>query len=582
MDKIVGKYGLMALILMHGFFAHADISLRVRDGNGRQVKEVVVGEPFILEVVLDGEHGSARNPTVEGLHFFAPAGRQTKMQTINGVTTFYYLYTLTAKKTGTYEIGPAETVYNGSKIKSKPLKIVAVEEASSRSLNNSESVVMRLMADKTRVVVGESIQCSLRLLCDSDSIVIQEVNQPEWQGFVVNSLGDPTKGTQEINGIQYNFVEWSWRLYAEKSGRIVIPATAVNFKEPVDGQESSFAHFSFFFSQRYKNRRVYSNQLTFDVDQLPAYAGQMHGVGLFFRFKADLKPSVAKQGEGMVLTLSLVRSYDSHLMKNPELVGIPQGLCAYHSRNYVVDQQNGLYLECIEYVMQGIKAGDWEIPEQTFTYFDIDSHTYKTLRTESILVTIFPSASNSEQPVKNNMNGADDNQIIIEDADNDQEIRPLNTKGLWYYQAQKSIPWFIFLIIVIAPIVSFLAVWFRKKWKYRINRRQPITNKKRAFVHARSALKKAEKNGLYAEVYPIFVSLFGSRGVINPSDNVHEKITRTLLNAGMPHDEYLAWDTFFSYSAQQMFFKKNDLKDYDYNALFKQAYEWLVVLEKII
>lgn len=583
MDRIVGKYGCLIAVLW-GCVAYAPIGLRLRDENGRQVKQVTVGYPFMVEVVLDGEHGSARNPTLEGLHQFSPAGRQTKIQTVNGVTTAGYLYTLTANKAGTYDVGPASIVYNGATVVSKPIKIVVVEDdRTGRDNHDNDSVIMRLIPNKTHVVVGESVQCSLQLLCSDDSIAIQEIEKPEWQGFTAKEPIGPKKRSEEIDGVVYQVVEWVWQLYPEKSGRIVVPAVMVNFREPVEEHDSTFARFSFFFNQRYKNKRVYSNSFVVDVDPLPPYDGVVQGVGQFSQFKASLKPNVAKQGEGIVLSLCLTRTSDSHILQSAQVADIPEGLRAYPSREYTTNPQGRSVIECVEYVIQGVKPGEWEIPAQTFTYFDVKTHQYKTLHTQPVLATIFAAPASSQRDDAQKSESTSDNVLDMpaqELSHDDHDIRPLNVRDVWYQRAEFMIPWWLFVLLISLPLLWHLKVWFVKKWACYAARTASVKNKKYAFSNARKAIRLVERGELQISLYSIFVQLFIARGVVQSADHVHEKVAQALIHAGMQSADLHAWNHFFASLAEHMFFKHDE--KYNYNVEYKHAYEWLTVLEKLL
>lgn len=581
MDRIVGSF----ILLMVGCVTYAQIGLRLRDETGRQVKQVVVGYPFMVEVTLDGEHGNARNPTLDGLHQFLPAGRQTKIQTVNGVTSASYLYTLTAKKSGTYDVGPASITFNGATVSSKPMKIVVVDEDhSSRDYQKVDSVIMRLITNKTHVVVGESIQCSLQLLYSDDSIAIQDIQKPEWRGFTVKEPSEPIKRTEEIDGIIYQLVEWVWQLYPEKAGRVIIPAVMVNFREPVEEYENTFARFSFFFNQRYKNKRVYSNPLTVDIDPLPAYEGIVQGVGQFSQFYTSLKPAVAKQGEGLVLSVCLMRTFDSHVMQNVQVTGVPEGLRAYPSREYAVNQPDGSVLECVEYVMQGVKPGEWEIPVQTFTYFDVKQHEYRTIQTQPILATIFPApvlgrSGDDIQKDSAVLPDIPDMQASIKGND-EHDIRPLNVRDVWYHRAECMISWWLFMILVTIPLFWCLAMWVLKKWTDYSVHQTSFKNKKNAFLNARKAIRLVESGELKISLYSIFVQLFVARGIVRGADHVHEMVTQELAHAGMQSADLHAWNHFFAVLAERMFFKCEERDDC--SGIYKQAYEWITVLEKLL
>src|SRR5579862_598812 len=102
MGKIVGRirkiWVMFCMLCVYFCDVQAEVLLSMRDTRGRSVKETYVGEPFVLEVTLDGDHSTARNPVINRLDKFSLSGRQTKIHTINGVTTVIYQYTVIANK----------------------------------------------------------------------------------------------------------------------------------------------------------------------------------------------------------------------------------------------------------------------------------------------------------------------------------------------------------------------------------------------------------------------------------------------------------------------------------------------------
>jgi hypothetical protein len=232
--------------------------------------------------------------------------------------------------------------------------------------------------------------------------------------------------------------------------------------------------------------------------------------------------------------------------------------------------------------MQGMKVGVWVIPAQTFTYFDIGLHEYKTLKSSPMTIPITASTAQEDQ---NNVQPTissekEDHSAESAAIDEDQEIRPLQ-RGIWHPQTERFISWWLFLLMIVVPAGWCLVEWGKKLWMGGGIRRQRIRDKKRAFVHARAALQLAEKNNLYGHIYPIFVQLFIAREAIDRSDDVHEQITQ-IMRASLSGDQLSAWETFFSSCMQHMFFKDENHHNRQDDQLFKRASAWLAALETMI
>ena len=62
------------------------------------------------------------------------------------------------------------------------------------------------------------------------------------------------------------------------------------------------------------------------------------------------------------------------------LTKVPDSFKWYDSKNYMTDAtQSGFSAKVFEYILQGLKPGEYEIPPQEFAYFDVNSKTYKKI-----------------------------------------------------------------------------------------------------------------------------------------------------------------------------------------------------------
>src|SRR5688572_19538771 len=50
-----------------------------------------------------------------------------------------------------------------------------------------------------------------------------------------------------------------------------------------------------------------------------------------------------------------------------------------------------------EFIIQGLLNGEWQIPSQDFTFFDVGSRTYKTLQTMPLSLMIMPQTPQQQQ-----------------------------------------------------------------------------------------------------------------------------------------------------------------------------------------
>src|SRR5690606_36114470 len=83
-----------------------------------------------------------------------------------------------------------------------------------------------------------------------------------------------------------------------------------------------------FMNMRSDRKRVYSNAVKITVDPLPHSSCQVNAIGVFENIMAYIAPPVAKEGEGMVLTIEVNGEGNLSVIKIPEL-SMPSGLKYY-------------------------------------------------------------------------------------------------------------------------------------------------------------------------------------------------------------------------------------------------------------
>ena len=251
------------------------------------------------------------------------------------------------------------------------------------------------------MVVGEKIHCSLRFYYQNPSLSLENVGEPASTGITVCERKGPTAGTEFINKIPYTFIEWEWDAYPDQTGKILMPAYSLDFNMP-SAQENRADLFSMFFGQRLVRKRIYSNAVELNVDSLPPHPHQPNAIGSFKSIHAKAQPATARQGEGIILTLEFEGDGNFERLETFALEGMPDALKWYDSKSYSEPIQKG-HKKSFEYIIQGLQPGEWEIPSQKFTYFDVKNRTYKTLKSSPLLLTIVSlptqAAANSQEKI---------------------------------------------------------------------------------------------------------------------------------------------------------------------------------------
>ncbi len=579
MGKIVGKIFLF-FISFYAVGMSAGVRMVVKNADGIATDFVIVGQPFIIEAIIDGVQGSVQAPTIAGLDQWTSKRTGMYMSTINGVSTTKYSYQVTINKPGTYTIGPAHLVHQQQELVSDAVTLTAGYDESShvhtKSHKKSQTdlkAFLRLSIDVDRVVVGQKIKAALRFYYQDPALSLTHLGQPDIVGFDIK----PAKqrgGTADVNGGHYRYAEWEWDMFPTQSGEFVIPAYSADYEMPVQDSRP-FGGLFMFVSTRAERKRVYSNAVKITVNSLPHAAVPVNAIGSFESITASITPPVAKEGEGMVLALEITGDGNMDAIQSPVL-RLPSELKYYDSNTTVIEASSAdeLSKKRFEFIVQGVKGGDWEIPEQSFVYFDIAKNTYVTLRTSPLSVSIQSSA---HKDLTNHIVTYSDSEQKNSDVQMTIELAPLNTKGPWYPVSERSsLPWIIFHLLLVAPLMY-------RGYPVMRNHTQRLVYyalgglKKRAYRAARKKIKGCAIEGTSGPLYAIFVELFALL-THQPSPAISRAaIEEYVVLVGFSEQERKEWNVFFDQIAHAAYTQQNNKNVYE---LCRMATQWINRLEK--
>lgn len=565
MGKIVGKIfiGFLSLVAV---FLDARVVMEIRTENGKQ-NNVVVGQPFTLEVTVDDVYGSIQAPKIKGLDKFVARQSGSYMSSINGKSTARYSYQVHIDTIGSYILGPAVVTHQQQEFISNEVSVNVVKDVGVATPNNKNNqtvnskAFLRLMVDSESVVVGQKIGCILRFYYQDPSLSLHNISMPELPGFDIKEIGKLESGTAEVDGVPYRYAQWQWDMYPTKPGEFMIPAYNADYDLPVKDNNHLLGSLFMFINNRVDRKRVYSNAVSIKVAPLPHCDHDVHAVGLFERISAEIKPGMAKAGEGMVLVIEIEGVGNLQAIAVPTLK-MPEALKYYDSNSTIIAPRHAdeLPKKRFEFIVQGMQSGDCKIPEQLFTYFDIERHAYTTLRTSPLAVSIMPGVHSPKKDAV--MPSAPVEQPVVVAAAQ-EKIADINGVGQWYPVAeQRSLPWWLFQILFLIPCIYLGYPLVAEKFIMLTGNSARLT-RRRAFKQARKRIEQAAKAGEDKDLYVIFMQLFQDLG----KGDLKEEV---LLDG---------WTDFFERITHAAY-AQSDNKNTD--ELCRMAKQWLDHLEKNI
>ena len=524
-------------------------------------KGVVKNEQFRLTYTVNKEGKELRLPSdMEGFDIlFGPSVSSSySTQIINGKSTsqssFSYTYILTAPEEGSFTIGPASIVINGSNYKSNSVTINVLppdkdadKSQSGQSASPSSAVeikntdaFIRAIVSKNRIYEQEGFMVTFKLYTTLDVVNFGRIEFPEFEGFLVEELDIPSNQQLQLehyNGKNYYTADLrKTLLFPQRSGKMTIPSGRLEmiFSVPSGKKISSF------FGMQEVNvdvkKPMITNPVSIDVTALPSgKPSSFNGAVGSFTFKPSISTDKISANEPVTIKLEISGTGNQKLIQNPE-VEFPTNFELYDPTidNALTPSANGFNgTRTIEYLVIPRYEGDYSIPPIEFSYFDINSKSYKTVKSPTYSLTVLkgdPSKATASSSYINQQ------EVRVE-----QDIRYIKTEqptfintdnffvGSWRY-------WLWYVIPFVLLCVFFIV--YRKQMKLNANivlMRNRRANKvaKRRLKRAENYLKKHDKSNFYNEVLQALWGYFSDKLSIPGANLTRSNIGAELSRYGV-------------------------------------------------
>ena len=468
---------------------------------------VVSGDQFRLSFTISSKKvRDFRAPNIKDFEVLMGPSRSTQYQNINGVETnsITFTYILMAGKEGTYKIPGATIVADGNNYTSNSVEVKVLppdqssgsasgsSTQSSRNQANSGKITdkelfMMATASKTKVYEQEAILLTYKVYTQVNLTAL-DGDIPDLKGFHTQEVELPNQKTftlEHYNGRNYNTTIWRQLvLFPQQTGKIEIPS--VTFEGTVSQRIASADPFDAFFNGGNViniQKNLVTPKLVIDVKELPAgkpsnFSG---GVGEF-TISSSINTQELKTNDAVTIKLVISGTGNMKLINTPE-VNFPQDFEIYDPKvdNKFNLTRNGLSgNKVIEYLAIPRHAGTYTIPPIEFSYFDLKSQSYKTLKTDAYTLNVAKGEGNSDQVVAN-FTSKEDLKVLGQDIRYIKTGDTRLTKKDDYFFG--SITYYLWYIIPLGLFIAFLA----------INRKQAMENANVAKVRTKKANKVATK-----------------------------------------------------------------------------------------
>lgn len=467
-------------------------------------RQVIEGQQFQLEYTLYNASGkNLKLPDFTGCKvLYQGTSSGTSVSVVNGKvdrqTTETHVITLRAEKEGSYTFAPATISVDGRTFSTNTWKLTVLppdkagassggsSSRSGRQGSDDTTLFIRTVLSKTKVYEQEAILATIKLYTRASGVQAESYSFPSFEGFVVQDIDLPQNTSFELenyNGVNYKMaVLKQCLLFPQRTGKITINPGKYEFQ--VETYQLVNGPFGPMRVPQGVSRSVSSNATSVEVMPLPGGkpASFMGGVGNF-SLSSSISSTHVKANEAITLKLVIKGSGNLKYLKNPELK-LPNDFDTYDPKVDVSVKASAGGVSgtrTVEYTTIPRFAGTFKIPAVEFSYFDIKSKQYKTLRTEEYEITVDKGAPGSGGKTVSNFSNKEDLKLLNQDI----HYIKLNKMNLVQSPTMYIDGWAYWLWYII-PALAFIAFVI-------INRKQAKANANVALMKNRKANKVASK-----------------------------------------------------------------------------------------
>lgn len=503
MRKFIFVWIALMLVCVHAVIADDKVTFTASAPDA-----VAVGDQFRLSYTVNTQNvRDFRVPSIKNFEVLMGPSRSYSTQIINGVKseTLTFTYILMASKEGTFTIPGASITAGGNQMisNSVTVKVLPADQqtssgttqsnrsgrASSGSSISKDDLIITATASKLNVYEQEAFLLTYKIYTLVDLRGFENVKLPDFKGFhsqEVELPNDRRWSLEHYKGRNYQTTIYrQFVLFPQQSGKLTIEparfdasiAKAVQVNDPFEAFLNGGSNYV------EVKKTLMTPQITINAKPLPAGKpeGFSGGVG-DFSISSSINETKVKTNDAVTLKVVISGTGNLKLLSTPE-VKFPDDFEVYDPKvenNFRLTNAGLSGSQVIEYLAIPRNAGTFKIPPIKFSYFDIQSHSYKVLTTDEYTLQVEKGAGNATQTIANFTN-KEDLKVLNEDIrfikQNDVVLVP---KGDFFFG---SMGYYLFYLI---PGIAFIIFFI-------VYRKQIAANANVAKMRTKKANKVAVK-----------------------------------------------------------------------------------------
>jgi len=530
---------------------------------------VSLGEQFQVVFELNAEGERFKGPDFKDWRVLSGpmSSTSSSIQIINGKMnrsfTQSYTYIISPTKEGKISIGSAQVVVDGETYKSQPVTVKVVKSNTSNSSATAnqnqqqgltdKDLFLRAIIDKNQVVTGEQVIVTYRIYTRVPVSSVSVTKLSAFPGFWTKDLLSDKDAlqqtTEKINGEEYTVADIrKMALFPQKTGKLTIDPMELECVAQVRTQTSrqrSRDPFESFFNDPFFNRGIsnvqkllISEPLSIEVKPLPSQGKQMNFSGAVGQFgiSSSIDKTSVKTNDAITLSYTISGKGNVELVELPQLQ-FPPDFEVYDPKitNNIKTSSSGVSgTKKFEYLLIPRTAGEFNIDELQFSYYDPKKQAYLNLKTPAYTIAV-------------EKNGKEESQGVFVPSQSDvkyigSDIRHIKTnkvsfkqKGLFFFGSATYLAAIALMILV---FISLLILTLKRK---KLNKNQKLIRNRQATKIARKRLKTANihlknksQNDFYTEMSQALWGYIRDKFDIAPSKLALDYISEVLKEKAAP------------------------------------------------
>ncbi|MDA0792467.1 MAG: BatD family protein [Bacteroidetes bacterium] len=497
--KIAMRF-LWSILFMFSIHLQAQITFEAKVSK----KRLGLNERLRVDFEMNENGDNFNPPSFTNFQVVSGPQQSVSRSWINGVRSFSktYTYFLTPLTKGKVTLGQAEITIEGEVYKTLPVEIEVTEAVEQpNDPNNIDYITdenIRLVAEisDANPYLNEGITVVYKLYFRNPISIsdVQEMESPTFGDFwsqMINIGRVQVNPRGNYNGEQFNEVVWrKVVLYPQKTGPLEIEPLTLNLSLSVPtNQRDLFGRQIPVQAQKVittGKKRI--NVRTLPLTDQPA---EFSGAVGQFDFDVILDKSALKASESFQVKVKVNGNGNLKLFNLPR-INVPKTLEVYEPEHkeevkVTLSGMQGSVEDVYTIVPQF--QGKYPIPTLEFSYFDPEAATYKTLRSQDLLVDVFdgPVAMGSQgtpsaQLPKQNLQVPESAFRFIQLQ---TQLVPIAAPEFWW-----SVPFWLLLGI---PFVLLIAGYFINQFIVQKPENISLTKQRRAEQLSKKYLSSAKK-----------------------------------------------------------------------------------------